>query len=187
MKVYEDYNGDFFLEEVCMTDRVKSWYIKQNGSRVRTTLITETPEGLAITGDFAPSDGVHSRGGYYSAKWFAGELSSDYLCEKFLRKEDRLEDNLPRLLRDLLNGNFLGCYEVSGDIEAFIEKLQNIEERPGWESRILEVTQDFVGKYDVHELLGEYFCSYDRRDAMMLVAIQRAFSMLYGEKYGEVA
>ena len=187
MKVYEDYNGDFFLEEVCMTDRVKSWYIKQNGSRVMSTLITETPEGLAITGDFVPSDGVHSRGGYYSAKWFAGELSSGYLCEKFLRKGMHLEDNLPRLKREIRDGYFLGCYEVSGDIESFIEKLESIEEDPGWESRLLEVTQDFVERDDVYELLDGYFCSYDKRDSMVLVAIQRAFSMLYGEKYGEVA
>lgn len=90
----EEYNAMFekhFLEQVLDTEKFKAFYLKEPGmGRMQSCLILFTPEGIIICGDLCPGNdprnsGVHAFG--YGLTWFAGHLSSGYLCEKFLSKE----------------------------------------------------------------------------------------------------
>lgn len=67
-----------------MKDNYQSYLLYQPGrGRIMSCLITFTPEGISITGDIAPlKNGVNSRPGYGKG-WFSGNLSVDYLREKF--------------------------------------------------------------------------------------------------------
>jgi hypothetical protein len=73
-----------FLSEICNDGPFKSYYLKRPGSsRMMSTCIIFTPEGIVITGDFCPNYGVVSVGGYGEG-WFSNALSSCYLAEKFM-------------------------------------------------------------------------------------------------------
>lgn len=86
--------------------RVKSFYMHE-GQRAGSVLLTFTPEGIAIQGDWVPGKyGMVSREskGLY---WFGSEKNERYLCSKFLSEEfvrkraieflrNHDEDELPR-------------------------------------------------------------------------------------------
>ena len=76
------------IETVCDSPTVKAYYLKKpDGSRAMSTLLLFTPEGIVLQGDLTPEQhGSISTLGY-GLKWFLGDLSEGYLCEKFLRKE----------------------------------------------------------------------------------------------------
>ena len=75
------------LEEVTQsTSPVRSFYLRppSGGSR-RATLLTFTPEGIAIQGDLCPgTDGALAKG--FDLAWFEGDVSEEDLCDAFLKK-----------------------------------------------------------------------------------------------------
>lgn len=86
MKHMRETLRDHVLEEIPAGERIKAFYIKEPGTRMGSSLILFTPEGIAIMGDLTPGRGAMSVYGY-GLSWFASELGEDYLCGKFLEKE----------------------------------------------------------------------------------------------------
>lgn len=77
------------LTQITDTAKIKAYYLHDkplNESRMMSTLIMFTPEGIIICGDLCPKHGVVSDLGY-GAKWFSSSLSPDYLAEKFLKDD----------------------------------------------------------------------------------------------------
>lgn len=85
---YQVIKGNF-LEPVVVTGQVKGFYLRQKpNSRLCSTLILETPEGVILTGDITPASPICMARGY-SLDWFAAVHELDYLAGKFLRKSWR--------------------------------------------------------------------------------------------------
>lgn len=72
---------------VLVTDLIQSYYLKKPGGRCMSTLLTFTPEGIVLQGDLTPERNGSVSALGYGLKWFLGELSEGYLCEKFLEKQ----------------------------------------------------------------------------------------------------
>lgn len=70
-------------------DEFQGYTLARSGTRAYSCVILGTPEGIVIVGDAVPCkmpvEAIVARG--KSLAWFAGELSPDYLAEKFLWKE----------------------------------------------------------------------------------------------------
>lgn len=75
------------LEELCVSDRLRAWYLLDLSDIGDPVLIMETPEGIILAGDGAPGGlrlaASHAPGYAYNAKWFAQDLHPSYLMEKF--------------------------------------------------------------------------------------------------------
>jgi hypothetical protein len=77
---------DHRLEMVVDIAKVRLAEMRRVGTSVYSVQICETPTGLTITGDLRITDTgvVHAIG--KSLAWFAGELSENYIAEKFLER-----------------------------------------------------------------------------------------------------
>lgn len=88
---------DHVLEEFPAGERIRAFYLrKKDGSRMMSTLILFTPEGIWIGGDLCPTPGVGVRGVMstygYGIDWFsADDLDERYLCSKFMGECWQLE------------------------------------------------------------------------------------------------
>lgn len=153
---------------------------------------------LVLTGDAAcPSEG----NGYVSASgygidWFAGDLSLDYLCEKFLRK-DFQPDYALSWLDDAVA-------DAAGELQAYQD--EHDEDDDDYEAdeneldmrvQLLEEARDHLRGYDPDfsaadfhavvtaadkELLGDGLpIAYTTADAINLATLQRVFARLYAE------
>jgi hypothetical protein len=142
-------------------------------------LIVFTVEGIVIQGDLTPChNGVISCGGY-GLSWFAGRLSEDYLCEKFLRKEFVPELAERRFKEDLLRWR----RERSKDSKYGVSKE---EARSAWDA--IEGMRDEMDPRGFYDLYYDTFkdtpeCGYGYNpgDAGWLCAIQQRFAALYAE------
>ena len=75
------------LTVLAETDKILCVRIGKPNTRINSTQITFTPEGITIQGDWCPcGNGVCSTFGY-DQDWFAKGLSWSYLAEKFLARE----------------------------------------------------------------------------------------------------
>lgn len=81
---YYDQMKDSKIEVLCAEEKIKAYYLrKYPDRRMMSTLIIFSPEGIVITGDLRPvRTGCMTYG--YNLEWFVGELSPQYLAEKFL-------------------------------------------------------------------------------------------------------
>jgi hypothetical protein len=80
--------ADHVIETICDCLSTKAYYLKKpDGSWVMSTLLLFTPEGIVLQGDLTPEQNGSISTIGYGLKWFLGDLSEGYLCEKFLRKE----------------------------------------------------------------------------------------------------
>jgi len=127
---------------------------------------------ICIFGDYCP--GIHGVVSTvnYGVDWFAGSLSPDYLCSKFLRDEWSEEQTFielkaqldyeddPKIRESIIE--FIDCYEGTGDGLS--------------QKELYEWYKDTYGTYDDPVGFG-----YNLRDAGILCAIQRRFSELYPE------
>ncbi len=78
---------DHVLETVVETEKVQAYYLKKPGDgRMMSTLILFTPEGIVLQGDLTlgRNGNVSTLG--HGRRWFSGDLSGSYLCEKFLHR-----------------------------------------------------------------------------------------------------
>ena len=73
--------------QVIQDGKVQVYRIGKPGTRCMSTLLVFTHEGIILQGDFTPEQNGSVSSIGYSLAWFLGELSPDYLCEKFLRRE----------------------------------------------------------------------------------------------------
>jgi hypothetical protein len=150
---------------------VTAYYLRERpDSRMMSTLILFTPEGIALMGDLTPQlNGSVSALGYGPA-WFAGQLSPDYLCSKFLRKE-WVHAIAKRELRERADEA-----EASGYTK---------EQAAKW-AEIADEFDDDAGPESLYDLLPGFDTSdgipgmgYEPVAGGWLVAIQRTFARLY--------
>jgi hypothetical protein len=159
------------LEVHVDTPQVKGWYLKIPGyGRTCSTLLLFTREGIVIMGDLCPGqNGVISCLGY-GWEWFAGRLSENYLCEKFLRREFVLEKAIEDLRRAIIEGRRSGAITK--------EAARLALDRLAWEAEgiesIAEIYHD-AGLEDISESIHYY---YDSASAGWLCAIQQRFREL---------
>ncbi len=89
------------LEELCVSDRLRAWYLLDLEKIGAPVLIMETPEGIILSGDGAPGRDrlvQSSKPGYaYNAEWFASDLYPRYLTGHFLGWRDRHDEQEGRV------------------------------------------------------------------------------------------
>lgn len=69
------------------TPKYKAFRMAKPGTRMYCVLLTFTPEGITLSGDYrVTNDRAVSSDPGLDLAWFAGELGSDYLASKFLRE-----------------------------------------------------------------------------------------------------
>ncbi len=84
---------DHRLYPVQEDGKVTAYYLREPdpddpskpGRRMMSVLLVFTPEGIAIMGDLTPERNGSVSALGYGLGWFAGQLSKDYLCGKFLK------------------------------------------------------------------------------------------------------
>ena len=171
---------------------IKAFYLKERAdSRINSTLVIFSPEGIAITGDYSPlSRGVCSAYGY-GVGWFASELSGSYLCEKFLQKEWSQKQSF-----DYLKERY---EEIAEEIAEEYDEEENKVRDEHLESIVLEIEKidiDDITSYNVfleiyEDIFNEYpddcyFMDYDENERYFLIEIQNNFRELYNEKYPQI-
>jgi hypothetical protein len=173
----------YILEPHADYERLKAFYLKEpKHGRMGSCLILFTVEGIVIMGDLTPcQNGVISAYGY-GLDWFAGQLSEDYLCSKFLTKEFVPELALQGFKERLLEKRRLSGVRCPSLDDRFIDKFTA---REAWEY-VEGMMQDGMGRDEYYRLYCETFndspeCGYgyNRSDAAWLCAIQQRFSELY--------
>lgn len=155
---------------------IRAYYMKKPGTRIMSTLITFTPEGIVLQGDLTPEHHGSVSAIGYGRDWFAGQLSPSYLCEKFLDNKWSSELAVERL-RDP---------ESSWrDEEADPATISRLDEL-ACEVECGQATQGDI--YDVWLELdfetadGVPGWGYDPQEAVVLVTIQRKFAELWAKK-----
>lgn len=174
---------DHYLEPVENTGSLKAFYLRDKpNTRIQSTLIMFTPEGIVITGDLCPGrNGVIGRG--YGLEWFASELSPSYLAEKFLCGNVYDPDRAERRLKEYLSELGREAWQFR-DIES-IRQARNIRDA------IKEWSYPFESPESLHDCLGGLISDqetlygfgygYPVVDFAWLSAIQRRFAETYLE------
>ena len=164
-------------------------------------LLLFTEEGIVLAGDLQLSD--TPGGGLVSAKgygldWFAGDLSEDYLCEKFLTKvweAPRAATWCRETATAVLNGDFDEDLSIIGDDgsddDEPVDAATIRADRAGFAEQLTDLADALErnahsGDSFVEELqeIGFEFedspgYDYPSADAGWLIAIQRRFRDLY--------
>ncbi|NIN68662.1 MAG: hypothetical protein GTO63_28935 [Anaerolineae bacterium] len=138
---------------------VTGFYLKDpDRTRIMSTLILFTPEGIVIHGDYRPGHhGVISCYGY-GLNWFAGRLSERYLCEKFLEQgwhREVAERELQDIIDDIESGDKKKIadwehLDILKDVQQLMEEREALHEdlvnlRKGYK-------KDVAAKEDPQEL-----------------------------------
>jgi hypothetical protein len=171
------------LDELTPPDgKVRSFRMSKPGTRIDSTMITFTPEGIAIQGDLTPgANGVVSRG--KSLEWFAGQLGHDYLAEKFLTKE-WVEEDAADGMREVAEDIEREATEIEEEKERalFVERAQRFREIADQLDDDGMMFHEFVE--DLDELGIQYESeghAYPPNDVVLLAAIQQRFAELYAQ------
>lgn len=175
---------DHALEELTKPDAViRAFRLKPpERTRIMSTLIVFTPEGIVLLGDLKPqgdTNGVVSVLGY-GLDWFRSQLSERYLCEKFLRKRWQPEAailELDQMLKDL---HAEGDQAETDGERAVLDKREALFRKARHDLEICAVTSPEElgcafrgGGYDFDDLPGY---DYPLGDAGWLCAIQEKFA-----------
>lgn len=156
---------------------IRSFYLREKDrqwGRMDSVYLLFTIEGIIIAGDLCPNDnqGCASPIGY-DIRWFAGRLSPDYLCSKFLRPRWVPELGVVELKRRLLEHRRTGDLARATARDLF-EEIRCTD--PLDQSTAYRIHGD-AGLSDFEDL-GQ---GYPPRDAALLIAIQERFSACYME------
>lgn len=171
---------DMSLVPVQEGDKLSAYYIRKPGTRIMSTLILFTPEGIVLQGDFTPEDHGSVSAHNYKLGWFAGELSPLYLCEKFLQKKWSREVAV-EILRDPQS-----CWREDQE-PAVLGKLDDLAQ---------EVEHEVAAEEEIYDLLTDlgFDCcgdlpgwGYDPTEAVSLCAIQRKFAQLWTKREKEIS
>lgn len=157
---------------------VEAYYLKQPHSRMSSTLILFTPEGIVMVGDLTPEmNGTCSRRHDRDLAWFIadGRLEWD-ICDNFLKKKW-----LPELaLKEMQQENFFEewCENTADNRVKFDKLVEYLAEGPDgiWsEVETYQVLGD-IG-YDLASGVPGY--GFDPGEAGWLCAIHQRFAELY--------
>ena len=155
---------DHRLEVVLESDKIQS-YLKRPGDRAMSTLITFTPEGIALQGDLVPS--LHGDVAlFYDVGWFSKLKSKDYLCSKFFSK------------------TFVPSKAIASLEEEFKDNPHAMRGLEHYPIRTPEDVCDFLDDYLEGEEWDEIGMGYDPDKADLLYAIHKAFCREYGRLKG---
>ncbi len=160
------------LKLVSRTEDVTAFYLKAPGTRMMSTLLLFTPEGIVLQGDLTPERKGSLSDLGYGPGWFAGKLSEGYLCEKFLehkwvpeRAAEELRDPDGQYLSDRsdnIRRDVLLIADSIGDGDLGVEALHE------------DLT---VLGFDMGD--GPPGITWDPSEAGWLCAIQQRFAELY--------
>lgn len=183
----EKFKADFkdhVLEEIPAGD-LKAFYLKRPGTRMGSSLILFTPEGIVIAGDMTPGRGALSAFGY-GLSWFASELGWDYLCGKFLDKEwvpEYAVEYCRDAARDIRRGKH--------DDDAYGSELQKAwDKRGGLVEEILDLRRDLreSDPADKEGILGlKKMMEKARGELKAATATVKKLRRDLAEKYDELA
>lgn len=169
---WDRYMNKLQLTQELDTEHYQAFRMAKPGTRCGSMRIVFTPEGIVILGDLTPMyNGVISNLGY-GLGWFSGQLSGSYLCEKFLREEFVPECALSYLKESLECSDDYGW--TAEGVEAAKELKYRLENQDLSGFEFYEALQEF----DPDGATDGVGHGYNRRDAGMLCAIQRRFSVL---------
>ena len=135
---------------------------------------------LCVTGDICLGGngyGLVSAAGY-GIRWFSGQLSETYLCEKFLRKEwqwDAAVEHIRSLLADGATQGEGWWLERAAAFEAFLADPGWRDDEPSWAEYCDRMAE--LG-HDGFELPGH---DYPRIQAGWLCAVQQRFRALHSD------
>lgn len=170
------------LEELPAGEKVRAFYLKLHDTRMMSTLIIFSPEGIVLMGDLTPErQGSISNIGY-GLGWFRGRLSENYLCEKFL--DQKWE---PLSVRE----SMVDSWEMYNDDEGWEEAEKWCALIHWWDNY-----GDDRSESDVYDEMHSLGLETDEgvpghgfllKEAGWLCAIQQRFSALYSEKVGDHA
>lgn len=151
----------------------KEYRLMRDGTSVMSMFILFRAGRVILAGDCpVGSNGVVSMPGY-GCRWFAGQLSEDYLCEKFLRREFVPSDAAKSLREESVRHQEEEYPEIAKDLEALAVELEMEDTHCncGWTFaiRYSEITGEFV------DIPG---WSYNPAHAGWLCAIQQRFREL---------
>lgn len=149
---------------------VRVFYLRRPGTRMMSTLLVFTPEGIALLGDHVPGGNGVVSARFQSLDWFAGRNDSSYLASKFLRREWS-----PELAADLIDEMVDECPDLPED-----QELRELA---------AELADGHIGAEGLHEAahdrgLSRFFDDFDAQaypidDEARLAGIQRRFAALY--------
>jgi hypothetical protein len=183
------------LEIVLLTKDVQVFYLKQKpDSRMMSSMITITREGIALQGDVTPTrNGTCSVVGY-GLGWFRGRLDYSYLAEKFLSEQwspDLARENLQAEIKDMRESVShtdverwrIGIADFTGTEPDALALFAEEAEQWDWFSSFATFDQELPAYRDGKRLISPYdseFTSamgygYDPRATGILSAIQRRF------------
>jgi hypothetical protein len=176
---YLYFDDSFALDIIEEGEHFKLYYLHKPNTSMGSVYIAFSKRYILIFGDMTPSyNGDVSRIGY-GEDWFSGELSEDYLCEKFLRKGWHKEHAI-RYLEDE------SCLEYLFGEDCVDEKTKTIV------SDIISELED--GEMDATRLYdrltdegivldeGVPGWGYDPQESSVLHEIQKKFSELISLK-----
>lgn len=177
--IHERNNGRYVLSPV---DQVRAFRLEIPGEgRMESTLLIFSPEGITITGDLCPGlRGVCSAYGYDEA-WFAGRLSSGYLCEKFLRTDWHAK----LAAEEIRDPEWWGREHIresgasSKDIAARLLDLDELADELDAGEVDAQDMVDRLAEKGITDAEGMPGVGYDPHEADLLVAIQQRFAATY--------
>lgn len=156
------------------TELYKAYYMHNPlQGRIMSCRIIFSPEGICISGDFSPTpNGACSNIGY-GLQWFSGDLSDDYLAEKFLIKQFVREyaiTELENISKDIIDNN---------NRNKLIHIIQNLENNTYDQNGLYMALVDGL-EWILEDRVPGY--NYDIYQQASLVAIQKTFSSLVKEE-----
>jgi hypothetical protein len=181
----ESYRGAFSrhqLHEITAPDSaVRAFYLRAPETRMGSVLLTFSPEGITITGDNPPTDpGTVSRQ-RKDLDWFAGQLSGDYLCSKFL--EYGYEPGaMIASLRDMAEEAKANPGSVRAEPRLLLLLADEIETDPRMAREEVYSRIDSMGVDDPYE----YGRGYEPNAAAKLIVIHEVFRRLWLARDGGV-
>ncbi len=173
--VAENMRRDLAGHELILVSRTKevtAFYLKAPGTRMMSTLLLFTPEGIVLQGDLTPERKGSLSDLGYGPGWFSGKLSEGYLCEKFLEHK-WVPERAAEELRDP-DGEWL-CDQpkkVRDRVLEIAEEIDGGDMQPGMVAEELQYLD-----FDLVDGVPGY--TWEPGEAGWLCAIQQRFAELY--------
>lgn len=160
------------------TPQLKAWYLRdprREVGRINSVMILGTREGIVITGDLCPGVNGALNACGYDVDWFAGKLSEDYLCSKFLRRTFVPEQGAAELRRRIVERRRDGSDYISKTVAR--ETFDAVSNAEKWHELSAERAYAIATDADIEfDSLGY---GWDPVEAGWLCAIQQRFAALY--------
>jgi hypothetical protein len=167
------------LEEIPAGDKTRIFKMSNGKDWCHLNEFIFTPRGhIVICGDTIISEydhGLVSCVGY-GLPWFTSQLSEDYLCEKFFRKDEFGFDDCIKDLKYALEN-----YEEEGDTHRKLSELiEELEDDVYEEDQHIHTVRQAIDQHRLNDALYENSLGlrYPRQGAAWLCGLQQRFAEL---------